>query len=590
MDDQNKRLFLALILCAGVAILWTTVFAPPPMQPTQGSGQAAVEEGSGDTPTAEVQNGAAEGSGQAANEAGQETPVEDPMAGVEVIEPQVLAGNRFAASISNRGATFRNVQVLEPEQYRPRDDFGDVFPHGAEERFPYAVTIPGVPALHPDSVFEFVAEDSELAAEGGAEYSRIVYRWNDGQVQIDKVFSVDPERPYATTMDITLTDLTGRGGRYPSVDIEVWADAAASEGGGAMNPMANATEVSCFVNGDLEHEKEKDVGDMSEAEATFVGPTHWAGIQDRYFMTSVAVVDIEAPAAGCRFLQADDYFAAVLTTNAMELAPNGSQTVSLRIYTGPKDSDALAAAGSFLPRSVDYGMFTVLARPMKWILKNFYNLFNNWGLAIIFLTIVVKLIMFPMTQKSFKSMERMKSIQPKLEKVREKYKNDRSKMTEETMKLYKEHNVSPFGCLPMVLQMPIYIALYRTIYSSVELYKADFALWINDLSQADPYYILPVLMAITMFGQQLLTPTATDNPQMKWVMRIMPLMFGFFMLMLPSGLVLYIFVSSLLGIGQQWLIRRQFAREKGDDVGPNPDGDSSKMTRQQRRQAARQES
>ena len=155
------------------------------------------------------------------------------------------------------------------------------------------------------------------------------------------------------------------------------------------------------------------------------------------------------------------------------------------------------------------------------------------------------------------------------------------------MKLYKEHNVSPFGCLPMLLQMPIYIALYRTIYSSVELYHADFALWITDLSARDPYYILPVVMAVTMFGQQLLTPMATDNPQMKWVMRGMPIMFGVFMLVLPSGLVLYIFVSSLLGIAQQYWIRRQFAKEKEESEEPKiPDG---KMTRQQRRRAERKQ-
>ena len=158
-------------------------------------------------------------------------------------------------------------------------------------------------------------------------------------------------------------------------------------------------------------------------------------------------------------------------------------------------------------------------------------------------------------------------------------------MTEATMKLYKEHNVNPLGCLPMLLQMPIYIALYRTIYSSVELYKADFALWITDLSQSDPYYILPVLMTATMFGQQLLMPTAIDNPQMKWVMRLMPIMFGVFMLVLPSGLVLYIFVSSLLGIAQQYMIRRQRKAKTREEEVPT----STKKTRQQRRRAERRQ-
>jgi YidC/Oxa1 family membrane protein insertase len=223
---------------------------------------------------------------------------------------------------------------------------------------------------------------------------------------------------------------------------------------------------------------------------------------------------------------------------------------------------------------------------MKWVLKASHGLVGTWGLAIIMLTILVKLLLFPVTQKTFRSMERMKKIQPLLTEVRDKYQNDRTKMTEETMRLYKEHNVNPFGCLPMFLQFPVYIALYRTIYSSVELYKAEFALWIHDLSQPDPYYILPVLMSVTMFGQQLLMPTTVDNPQMKWMMRIMPLIFGFFMLVLPSGLVLYIFVSSLLGILQQWYIRREQADPK--DGGPS-ETPESKLTRQQRRQRERQQ-
>ena len=204
-------------------------------------------------------------------------------------------------------------------------------------------------------------------------------------------------------------------------------------------------------------------------------------------------------------------------------------------------------------------MFSFLALPIRMLLLLLQGFVVNWGLAIILLTFVIKLILLPITQKGYESMEKMKRVQPKLKALQTKYENDKMKLAEEQMALFKAEGVSPLGgCLPMLMQMPIYFALYRTIWGSTELYNAPFVLWIQDLSQRDPYYVLPVLMGGVMFIQQRLMPQAADNPQLQMVNKIMPIMFTGFMLFLPSGLVLYIFVNMLLSILQMLYIREKF--------------------------------
>lgn len=577
MDDQQKRLFLALALSAGVAVLWQVLFVPPvPRDGELGSGAGAgAEVDSSATGSAQAGAGGGTGAG-AASGAPSAVPV------VEALPPQRLLGEGFTSHVTNVGGRVSHVEIREPEQYIPRDDFGGIFPHGEEQHLPFGMEVEGLGALDERSMFRFVEEESTRSTTDPEAWARLVYRWSDGAVEVDKVFSVTEQR-YVTHFDLVFRDVAGTGRAIGDIHLYSWADDSNAESTSATNPTANQQEAICFTDGEAEHET---FGDLEDGPISYRGETLWAGVDDRYFLTAVVVPEGAPAAGGCDLMSRGTFLGARLTLDGFALGAGEARTVSLMTYTGPKEEAALTAAGSFLTRSVNYGFFAFVAYPMKWVLKASHGLVGNWGLAIIMLTILVKLLLFPVTQKTFRSMERMKKIQPLLTEVRDKYQNDRTKMTEETMRLYKEHNVNPFGCLPMFLQFPVYIALYRTIYSSVELYKAEFALWIHDLSQPDPYYILPVLMSVTMFGQQLLMPTTVDNPQMKWMMRIMPLIFGFFMLVLPSGLVLYIFVSSLLGILQQWYIRREQADPK--DGGPT-ETPESKLTRQQRRHRERQQ-
>jgi YidC/Oxa1 family membrane protein insertase len=229
-------------------------------------------------------------------------------------------------------------------------------------------------------------------------------------------------------------------------------------------------------------------------------------------------------------------------------------------YAGPKSYATLKAVDENLTGVVDYGTFSIIARPILWLLKFLHQFISNWGIAIIALTIIVRLIVLPFNVYSYKSMKVMQKLQPQMNAVRERYKDksneEKLQMNAEIMKLMKENKANPVGgCLPMLLQLPVFIALYQVLGQSIELYQAPFGLWIHDLSIRDPLFVTPVLMGITMFIQQKITPSTMD-PQQAKIMMWMPVIFSFFMISLPAGLTLYIFVSTLFGIIQQFVFLR----------------------------------
>lgn len=225
-----------------------------------------------------------------------------------------------------------------------------------------------------------------------------------------------------------------------------------------------------------------------------------------------------------------------------------------KFFIGPKSVDNLQKIDSLLPEVMDYGMFGAISKILLNLMKFLHGILGNWGLAIIALTIVMRLLMLPFNIMSFKSARAMQKIQPQLQAVRERYKNDPMAVNRETMALMKQHNANPLSsCLPMLLQIPVFFALWKTIGSSIEIYQQPFFGWINDLSSHDPLFIIPVLMGITMFLQQKMTPTTMDPTQQK-ILNFMPILFSVFMLSLPSGLTLYNFVSSLFGVLQQYFL------------------------------------
>jgi YidC/Oxa1 family membrane protein insertase len=233
-----------------------------------------------------------------------------------------------------------------------------------------------------------------------------------------------------------------------------------------------------------------------------------------------------------------------------------------QLYVGPKTQDQLKTIAPLLERTVDYGKLTFIAEPLFYILKTINSVIGNWGWSIILLTTLIKLLFFKLSEKSYRSMANMRQLSPKLKQLKERYGEDKQKLNQAVMELYKKEKINPLGgCLPILIQMPVFISLYWMLLETVELRQAPFMFWIQDLSVRDPFFILPLIMGATMVLQQRLNPAPMDPTQQK-VMMLMPIMFTGMFLFFPSGLVLYWVVNNTLSIAQQWLIIKRIENKK----------------------------
>jgi YidC/Oxa1 family membrane protein insertase len=236
--------------------------------------------------------------------------------------------------------------------------------------------------------------------------------------------------------------------------------------------------------------------------------------------------------------------------------------VTTTLFIGPKLQKHLRAARSGLELSVDFGKLSFLAAPLFWLLENIYDYVGNWGLAIILVTVLIKIVFFRLTESSGKSMARMRELQPRIKAIQDRYENDKQAQGKATMELYQKEKVNPMaGCLPMLIQIPFFIAFYWVLLESVEIRQAPFFLWLDDLSSRDPYFVLPILMGLGMWFQQKLNPAPPDPTQAK-VMAVLPIMFTGLFAWFPSGLVLYWLTNSLLSIAQQWRINKRIEKGK----------------------------
>ncbi len=312
-------------------------------------------------------------------------------------------------------------------------------------------------------------------------------------------------------------------------------------------------------------------GNTPQPERDFVGDIEWAGAYSHYFLTAL-VPDVARDARVHWMVVKPGEETLVTMAQPAVGVPSGTAVAhEYSVYVGPKEPDRLAAVGAQLNRSIDLGWswMSPLTRGFAWLLKAIYSVIPNYGVAIILLTVMVRLCTAPLAAKQMKSMKRMGEIQPRLKALQEKHKDDKQQQSQEMMKLYKEAGVNPLGgCLPMVLQIPVFIGLYYALQSSIDLRQAPFLLWINDLSRPEtlftipglgwPVRVLPVLMTLSMVIQQRMTPTTTMDPvQARTMMIVMPVMFFFMFYGFPAGLVLYWFVSNLLAIAQQLYLNRQ---------------------------------
>ncbi len=449
------------------------------------------------------------------------------------------------------GPFFRRLMSGEKKAERPKKPLGNVELFTRYE------------GVRPDDIvapLTVTPTDRELARVAAVEY-----RASADAVRLDK------DRPSQT---LTLTysgpggiqlekKLTFHNNSY-AVDVAIetkgldgYSLALGTDFGMSDKVSSNASGrvgIAALVDNKLIQEKSESI----KGEARQSGAISWFGQEDKYFTAAL----IDGGAGGVittKRTAAPKEIGDLLDTELLVKENAGSRTFTL--YAGPKKLDILKSFGKGLDQMVDYGWFGVLARPMFWLMERFYAITRNYGIAIILLTIVVRALLFYPSLKSARAMEEMKALQPQLNALREKYKKDPQKMNAEMMRLYKEHKVNPLGgCLPMLLQLPFFVALYNVLSVSIELRQSPFlSFWIQDLSVHDPFYILPVLMGVSMVATMKMTSTTVD-PQQQKMMMFMNIAFIFLFAWLPAGLLLYITLSNVLSIGQQLYVRKLLAK------------------------------
>ncbi len=366
-----------------------------------------------------------------------------------------------------------------------------------------------------------------------------------GGLQITKTMEVIPER-YLLNFKVAVS---GTENKFIGLTTAMTDRVEKIEGGSFLLPQFERHEF--FV--ETAETDDRVIFSKEDLQESW-NRTRIASIGTQYFTQAVIDNSSVMPEAKARV----DHKAqeADILLNYSALNSSGEFKLEYSAFIGPKSYTILSEVDQGLARVVDFGFFESIARQILLMLKWFYGLVGNWGVAIILLTILVRFLVLPFNIYSYKSMKAMQVIQPQMQAIREKYKNDQAKQQQEIMALMREHKVNPLGgCLPVLLQFPIFIALYQVLGNSIELYQAPFGLWIHDLSLKDPYYILPVLMGLTIFIQQKITPNTMDPAQAK-IMMMMPILFTFFMLSLPSGLTLYMFVGAVFSVLQQLYFMR----------------------------------
>jgi len=368
-------------------------------------------------------------------------------------------------------------------------------------------------------------------------------------------------------LSVTKTYRFRRGQYAVDLDYEVRNGAATAWSGASyvqirrrqLDQSRSMTDVDTysyrgpvFYDGD-KYEKLK-VDDLNEEPFEAVTTNGWIAAIRHHFLLA-AVPPPEQPASYKVTARGDLYTLSALGSVA-SVAPGQSQTFREVLFVGPKLQEQLNETAPGLVLSVDYGWLTVISQPLFWVLQKLHDLTGNWGWAIILLTVLIKIVFYKLSETSGKSMAKMRKLQPRMKALQERFADDRQALSQAMMELYKREKVNPAsGCLPILVQMPVFLALYWVLLESVEMRQAPFMLWINDLSARDPYYILPLLMGVTMFIQQKLNPAPPDPVQAK-VMMALPVVFTVFFAFFPAGLVLYWFVNNLLSIAQQWRINK----------------------------------
>ncbi len=463
-------------------------------------------------------------------------------------EDVVVETPLFTAVFTNAGAKLKSFELANFRVSAARDSA------------PVALTVDGPShlgnirttgtdglAIPSDALYRIGAAERSLLLEGSETRTVVFTLLRDDGLRVEKSYTFYGD---SYKFDLEVRVINGgssavRGNLEVSL-VQPWDD---SKAGDSQTYVGPAT----LVGDGVETDDPKDL--LEEGPKLYSQDTVWSAFENKYFMS--AIVPQEGAAEKIRIERTGDAIVNAAFTPYRTLQAGESAAFNYLLYFGPRDPDILNTVHPQLAQAVDFGIFAIIAKPLLHTLKFFNSFIGNFGVAIIILTVIIKLLFWPLTQKSYSSMKEMQKLQPEMAKIREKFKNDRERLNREIMELYKTHRVNPLGgCLPMLIQIPVFFALYKVLLETIELRQAPFALWLTDLSAKDPYYITPLIMGATMFIQQKMTPTTMDPNQAKLFM-LMPVIFTFLFLNFPSGLVLYWLVNNLLTILQQYFIHKK---------------------------------
>lgn len=451
------------------------------------------------------------------------------------VNPKTLPTLRFedeiwSFDITPEGMGLKNIEL---KKYKNRD--GNFMHIGStQEGIPFASNVIG----NQTPLFFDLKKTSDNEFMGKAQF---------GSANIEKRITINSEQ-YLIDTKIMVTSLNEED-KFSGLSTFLGEKLTKQDSGIPFLPQFERQEI--FVKHDDTHDR---MLFHEEDSANAYQKVKLVSLSTQYFTQAILDKSDIMPEVKTELSNSKMYAQATLNQHVINRTKDFY--VNYIAFAGPKSIKLLTSIDENLSEVVDLGWFSGLAKLILNIMKLFHSLFGNWGIAIILLTILVRFIVLPFNLMSIRSMKKMQAVQPQIQKLREKHKEDPQKLNQEMMQLFKAHKVNPMGgCLPMLLQFPVFIALYQMLGQSIELYQAPFIFWIKDLSLKDPYYVLPILMGITMYIQQKVTPTTMDPTQQK-IFMFMPIIFSLFMITLPSGLTLYIFVSALFAVIQQVIVMR----------------------------------
>ncbi len=525
--NLNKNMLVAMLASAAIFIIWNMLFVPKQeVKPKKKEEQKTVKK-------------------EQIVKKEDIKPKEDRLKKVEVQNKKEelvsLENDRFSIVLSNYGASIKKY-TLKGRKYRVDDKNIVLIDEEDNDFLPYSFALKdNSSVILPNNLaYEIKEKNSE----------KIVFLYQNENIKVTKTYILS-DIDYLLKLDLKIENLTGSTQIFSSAmsfssvyDKNIERD----------SPFSGAGKSTVY----RKYEEDFERLDEDDDEKMTLKNLEFVGVDDQYFASLIKISkrDIYTLKTSVKKSKNVDKFRFILNSEPFKIEPNKTVDFSYKLFNGPKVTDTLKKIDA--QDIIDYGFVAVIAKFIHWLIILLHSFIGNFGFALILLTIVVKLVLYPLTKSSYISMHKMKKLKPQLDKLKEKYGDNREKMGRETMALYKKEGVSPLGgCLPMLLQMPIWFGLYRAIQYSVELYNEPFILWITDLSLKDPFYILPITMGVLMFFQQKMSSAGMDQTQAKVMLYTMPIVFTFFMIMLPSGLVLYIWTNTLISILQQKYINNK---------------------------------